>query len=66
MQIGDLVKINTKTLHFHEGKYGLVTSYWLAIKEDSLGDIRWYTVLIEDDEYCFKHTDLEVINGRED
>lgn len=63
MRIGDLVKVQTKTLHYHEGKYGVVTSCFPAMKEDSLGEMRWYTVLVEDNEYCFKHTDLEVING---
>lgn len=59
MQVGDLVKINTKTLHFHEGKLGLILTTF-----ELLGDEIWHTVFVEGGEYCFKHKDLEVINGR--
>ena len=61
MRIGDLVMINTKTLHFHEGKLGLILTMFELIDKEM-----WYTVFIEGDEYCFKHKDLEVIGGRED
>lgn len=59
MEIGDLVKIQTNSLHFHEGKLGLVlTTFELPNKEI------WYTVLIENVSYCFKVIDLEVISGK--
>ena len=62
MEVGDLVKIQTYSLHFQEGAYGIITSCFSAMKQDSMGEIRWYTVLIGEVEYCFKFTDLVIIN----
>tara|TARA_Y100000593_G_scaffold94720_1_gene195375 strand:- start:268 stop:462 length:195 start_codon:yes stop_codon:yes gene_type:complete len=61
MKIGDLVKICTKTLHYLEGRYGIVISFFSA-PTYSMGEQKWYTVLIDDGEHCFKYTDIEVIN----
>ena len=61
MKVGDLVKIDTRSLHFLEGKYAIIMSCWM---EDSmlLGEVRWYNILVEGTVYCFKHRDLEMVN----
>ena len=62
MKIGDLVRIKTKSLHFYEGRYGIITSSLPIMSDESLHKLMWHKVLLGTAEYCFKNTDLEVIN----
>ena len=62
MKIGDLVRIKTKSLHFYEGRYGIITSSFPIVELESPRSLMWHTVLLGTVEYCFKNTDLEVVN----
>ena len=56
MKVGDLVRIQTGDLNYHEGKYGLIICKIIHVPPN------WYKVLIEDQEFCFNEGQLEVIN----
>ena len=64
MKIGDLVKVKTKSLHFYEGRYGIITSSLPIVSDEPSHKLMWHKVLLGTTEYCFKSTDLVAIDEK--